>query len=62
MNGCDCDPLALTTLVNTLATAFADTLDDDELALWSALLTQMGDTLSTIAVQRTLCRKSKDST
>lgn len=57
MNACDCDPLALTSLVNTLAAAFAENLDDNELALWSAILTQMGDVLATIAVQRNLCNR-----
>lgn len=52
----DCDPLALTTAVNTLAAALAQGLNDRELTLLSAVLTQMGDTLATIAVQRSLCR------
>lgn len=50
-----CAPLALTTVVNTLATAMARCLDDSELALVAAVLTQLGDTLATIAVQRSLC-------
>lgn len=50
-----CAPLALTTAVNTLATAMARCLDDSELALAAAVLTQLGDTLATIAVQRSLC-------
>ena len=50
-----CAPLALTTEVNTLATAMARCLDDSELALAAAILTQLGDTLATIAVQRSLC-------
>ena len=50
-----CAPLALTTAVNTLATAMARCLDDSELALAAAILTQLGDTLATIAVQRSLC-------
>ena len=50
-----CGPLALTTAVNTLAAAMAQCLDDGELALAAAVLTQLGDTLSTIAVQRSLC-------
>ena len=50
-----CAPLALTTAVNTLATAMARCLDDSELALVAAVLTQLGDTLATIAVQRSLC-------
>ena len=36
---CRCDPLAFTTALNTLAAA----------------LTQLGDTLATIAAQRQLC-------
>lgn len=62
MNHRDCDPLALTTLVNTLAAALARELDDNELALWSAILTQLGDTLATISVQRGLCRQSTEHT
>ena len=50
-----CAPLALTTAVNTLATAMARCLDDSELALAAAILTQLGDTLATIAVQRSIC-------
>ena len=50
-----CAPLALTTAVNTLATAMARCLDDSELALAAAILTQLGDTLATIAVQRSPC-------
>ena len=39
-----CDPLALTTAVNTLA--------DEDLELTAALLVQLGETLETISVQR----------
>lgn len=52
---CSCDPLALTTAINTLAVAIAENLTDDELALVSAIFTQMGDTLITIAAQREMC-------
>ena len=44
--GADCDPLALTTGINTLAAALAQTLNDEELALAAAVLTQLGDTLA----------------
>ena len=54
MKNCDCDPLALTTAVNTLAVSIAAQLNDADLAL-AAVLTQLGDTLATIAVQRELC-------
>lgn len=50
-----CDPLALTTAVNTLAVALSAGLNDDELNLAAAMVTQLGDTLATIAVQRSLC-------
>lgn len=60
MNGCACDPLAFTTAVNTLAAALAQNLDNSQLTLLSAVLTQLGDTLATIAVQRTLCSRDAE--
>ena len=55
MQNCGCDPLALTTAVNTLAVSIASRLNDGDLALAAAVLTQLGDTLATIAVQRERC-------
>ena len=55
MRLCDCDPAALTTADNTLAVAIAARLEDEDLSLTAALLTQLGDTLATIAVQRARC-------
>ena len=55
MGNCDCDPLALTTAVNTLAVAIAGQPGDEDLELAAAVLTQLGDTLATIAVQRSRC-------
>ena len=55
MGNCDCDPLALITAVNTLAVAIAGQLGDEDLELAAAVLTQLGDTLATISVQRSLC-------
>ena len=55
MGGCDCDPLALTTAVGTLAVAIAGQLSDEDLELAAVILTQLGDTLATIAVQRNRC-------
>lgn len=46
------DPLALTTAVNALAVSLAAGMNDADLELAAALLTQLGDTLSTISVQR----------
>lgn len=39
MGNCDCDPLALTTAVNTLAVAIAGQLGDEDLELAAAVLT-----------------------
>ena len=47
-----CDPLALTTAVNTLAVSLAARLNDEDLELTAALLVQLGETLETISVQR----------
>ena len=55
MNQNCCDPLALTTTINSLAVYMSGSLDDDELAFCAAVLTQLGDTLGTIAAQRALC-------
>lgn len=55
MNSC-----ALTTSVTALANAIACRLDNDELALLSSVLVQLGDTLVTIAAQRSLCEKPCD--
>lgn len=55
MRNCDCDPLALTTAVNTLVVSIAGRLNDNDLTLLGALLTQLGDTLETIAAQRERC-------
>ena len=55
MGTCDCDPLALTTVVGTLAVAIAGQLSDEDLELAAVILTQLGDTLATISVQRSLC-------
>ena len=46
------DPLALTTTIGTLAVAIASRLNDADLGMAAAVLTQLGDTLATIAVQR----------
>ena len=56
MRNCDCDPLAFTTTVNTLAVSMASQLNDDDLALVGAVLVQLGDTLATIAAQRERCK------
>lgn len=61
MNREDCDLLAFTTAVNTLAAAIARNLDEDELALLTAVLVQLTGSLTTIAVQRSLCKKKEQT-
>ena len=55
MRNPNCDPLALTTTVNSLAVAIAGKLSDEELDLTAAILVQLGDTLATISTQRAFC-------
>lgn len=57
MKNPNCDPLALTTMINSLAVAVAGQLNDEELALTAAVLVQLGDTLATIAAQRAICSR-----
>ena len=57
MTNPNCDPLALTTMVNSLAVAIAGQLNDQELVLAGAILTQLGDNLETIAAQREICSR-----
>lgn len=59
MNRGDCDPLAFTTAVNTLAVAIAQNLTEEELTLLTAVLAQLTGSLTTIAVQRSLCGKKE---
>ena len=47
--------LELTSLVTALANAIACKLTTDETTLLASLLVQLGDTLATIATQKTLC-------
>ena len=57
MRNPNCDPLALTTTVNSLAVAIAGKLSDEELDLTAAILVQLGDTLATISTQRAICSR-----
>ena len=52
MNSCE-----LTAGITALANGIACELDNDELALWASILVQLGDTLVTIATQRSICEK-----
>ena len=57
MGGDFLNPCQLTFSVTAVANSIASNLSDDNLALAAALFTQLGDTLSTIAVQRSICQK-----
>lgn len=49
------NPAELTAIVSTLSIIIADCIpDNNELTLLSAVLTQIGDTLNTISIQRDL--------
>lgn len=52
MNACE-----LTTTVTAIANAIACNKTIDELNLIGVLLTQLGDTLITIATQKSICEK-----
>ena len=47
----------ITAAVTAAANTIACRLNDEELALWSSVLVQLGDTLATIAAQRDLCSR-----
>ncbi len=51
-------PCELTALITALANTIACKLNDNELALLSSVLVQLGDTLATIASQKAICEKT----
>lgn len=51
------NPLELTTSITALANALSCKLMIDEMNLLGAILTQLGDTLITIATQKSLCER-----
>lgn len=53
------NPCELTAAITALANTLAGSLTVNELTLLGAVLTQLGDTLATIATQRSLCDSSK---
>ena len=52
MNGCE-----LTASITALANTLACSLTEDEMNLLGVVLTQLGDTLLTIATHRSICSK-----
>lgn len=55
MNSCE-----LTASVTALANALACRLTDDELNILSAVLVQLGDTITTIVTQRSICNNNQN--
>lgn len=54
--------LELTAAVTAVANAVSCNLTTSELTLLASLFVQLGDTLATIAAQRTLCEELAEST
>ncbi len=55
MNSCE-----LTASITAIANAIACKLTDDEINLLGVTLTQLGDTLLTIATQRNICSRNSN--
>lgn len=54
------NPCELAYSVTTVAVTLAQSLNDDDLALWASIFVQLGDTLASIAVQRDRCKPVVD--
>jgi len=50
----------LVSLITAIACAISKSVSNDELLVLGAAFTQLGDTLTTIAVQNQLCDKGAD--
>lgn len=51
-------PCELTASITAFANVFSSKLNDDEIAVWGAIFSQLGYTLETISAQRELLKKS----
>lgn len=56
MNACE-----LTASITALANTLACKLNEDEINMLGAVLTQLGDTLMTIAAHQAICRNACDT-
>lgn len=56
MNACE-----LSAYITAIANAIACNMSADELELLGAVFTQLGDTLDTISIQKSLCDKSSSA-
>jgi hypothetical protein len=55
------NPCELTVSITAVANALASQLTADELSILGAVLSQLGDTLTTIATQRSVCESSSNT-
>ena len=55
------NPCELTVSITALANALASDLTNDELNLLGAVFSQLGDTLVTIATQRSICESARQT-
>jgi len=54
--------LELTSFITAIANAISSGVsDDDVLSLLGAIFTQLGDTLTTISITRSICNQNKNS-
>ena len=53
-------PLELTSVVTALANAISCKLTVDEMALIAGIFVQLGDTIATIAAQKSLCGENSE--
>ena len=54
-------PCELTASITALANALSGRLTDNELVMLGVILTQLGDTLTTIATRRSICKNAGSS-
>ena len=55
------NPCELTVSITAMANALASDLTNDELNVLGAVFSQLGDTLTTIATQRSICESASQS-
>lgn len=54
-------PSSLAAAVTAVAAAIAEGRGGDELSLLAAVFTQLGDTLATMAMQKSICEEKRDT-
>lgn len=54
-------PASLAAAITAAAAAMAEGRSGDEISLLAAVFTQLGDTLATIALQKSICEQGKEA-